>query len=47
MEREIKETLQSIDDTLKRIETILLKIEMGHISAEDEYKKIGISQTFA
>lgn len=49
IDEELKKTLQSMDDTLKRIETILLCIERKQNSepAEDFYKKHGIIQTFA
>ncbi len=47
LESESKQTLQSIDDTLKRIEKILLNSEQKAESTEEFYKKHGIIQTFA
>lgn len=46
---EEKEMLQSIKETLERIETVLLRIEekQKRESAEEFYKAHGIIQTFA
>lgn len=49
MDKEMKEMLQNMDSTLKRIEIILLRMEskMEFESSEKFYEKHGIPRTFA